>query len=124
MVTDSITPFFLWAIKMISKEKEETFNKIVNGLGYFIVLIASLIFNEIIICNFCGFNKYTKKSLDKRQKEELALLKPTENENSQYNDNSWNEYYNNDNNNNDDNNNDENNDNEESFSENNDEENS
>ena len=66
MVTDIMTPFLLWIIKI---NDEETFsNKIFNGLGYFIVLIASLLYNEIIICNFCSLNKYTKKCLDKRQK--------------------------------------------------------
>ena len=119
MVTDSITPFFLWIIKIISNENIAMFKKIINVSGYFIVLIASLIFNEIIICNFCGFNKYTKKSLEKRQKEELILLKQTENENSQYNENdnnnSGNEYNNNNSNNDENDNNDQNNGNEDSF---------
>ena len=120
MVTDSITPFFLWIIKIISNENVALFKKIINVSGYFIVLISSLIFNEIIICNFCGFNKYTKKSLEKRQKDELILLKQTESENSKYNENdnnnSGNEYNNNNNSNNDENdNNDQNNGNEDSF---------
>jgi len=85
MVTDIMTPFLLWIIKI---NDEETFrNKLLNGLGYFIVLIASLLYNEIIICNFCGLNKYTKKCLDKRQKEELVLLNRTESENSHFSDN-------------------------------------
>jgi hypothetical protein len=81
MVTDIMTPFLLWIIKI---NDEETFsNKIFNGLGYFIVLIASLLYNEIIICNFCSLNKYTKKYTDKRQKEELVLIKRAESDNSQ-----------------------------------------
>ena len=98
MVTDIMTPFLLWIIQSISK-KETVFNKVVNSIGYFIVLIASLIFNEIIICNFCNFNKFTKKYLEKRQKEELILLKQTENENSYYNENDNNNDNENDNNN-------------------------
>ena len=91
MVTDIMTPFLLWVINIVSNDEETVFNKTVNSVGYFIVLIASLIFNEIIICNFCDFNKYTKKYLEKRQNEEIVLLKQTEN--SQYieNDNSGNE---------------------------------
>lgn len=84
MVTDIMTPFLLWIIKI--NDKETFRNKLLNGLGYFIVLIASLLYNEIIICNFCGLNKYTKKCLDKRQKEELALLNRTESENSHFSD--------------------------------------
>ena len=29
--------------------------------GYLFQLVAGLIYNEIIICNFCGLNEYTKK---------------------------------------------------------------
>jgi hypothetical protein len=38
-------------------------------------LIAGLIYNEIIIWNFCGFNKYTKKCLAERETEEFTPLK-------------------------------------------------
>ena len=95
MVTDIMTPFLLWIINIISDDEETVFNKTVNSIGYFIVLIASLIFNEIIICNFCGFNRYTKKYLEKRQKEEIVLLKQTENSQYNENDNSGNENDNN-----------------------------
>jgi hypothetical protein len=84
MVTDNMSPCLLWIIKI--KDDDSFSNKLYKGLGYFIVLIASLIYNEIIICNFCNFNKYTKKFLEKRQKEETLLLKKTESENSSYKD--------------------------------------
>ena len=79
-----LTSFLLWIIRI--NEEESLSNKIFNGLGYFIILIVSLLYNQIIICNFCSLNKYTKKCLDKRQKEELELMKRTESENSQYSD--------------------------------------
>ena len=119
MVTDTMTPFLLWIIKIISNE-ETVSNKIFNSVGYFIVLIASLIYNEIIICNFCGLNEYTKKYLEKRQKKEYALLKQVENENSHYEDNNNNDEENNNNdgennNNNQENNNDNQNENDVSY---------
>ena len=49
-------------------------------MGFFIVLLSSLIYNEIIICNFCDLDKNTKKGLEERQKQELVSLKETENE--------------------------------------------
>jgi len=85
MVTDNMSSCLLWIIKI--RDDDSFSNKLYKGLGYFIVLISSLIYNEIIICNFCNFNKYTKKYLEKRQKEEALLLKKTESENSGYNDN-------------------------------------
>ena len=77
IVTDIISPLLLWIIKIIFRG--ETFlNIIFLGFGYSIALIASLIYNEIIICNFCNLNKYTRKYLEFRQKEEFGLLKRTE----------------------------------------------
>jgi hypothetical protein len=78
MVTDSISPMLLW-IFLILPEEEKAINIIFNASGYLISLISSLIYNEIIILNFCGFNKYTKKYILKRQQKETYLLRDTEN---------------------------------------------
>ena len=43
-----------------------------------IALFSSLIYNEIIIFNFCGFNKNTKKCIEERQRKELIELNKTE----------------------------------------------
>ena len=77
MVTDIISPMISYIIQCI-EERQEIRIIIINILGYFIVLIGSLIYNEIIICNFFGFNKYTKKYIVKRLKEESTLLRKTE----------------------------------------------
>ena len=66
MVTDIISPMISWIIKIITEIKPELSTIIINSLGYFVVLIGSLIYNEIIICNFCGFNTNTKKFFNKR----------------------------------------------------------
>ena len=86
IVTDVITPLLLWIIKIIF-EGESFLNIIFYGIGYSIALVASLIYNEIIICNFCNLNKYTKKYLEERQQEEFTLLQRTELENSQMSEN-------------------------------------
>ena len=49
-------------------------------LGYLIVLFASLIYNEIIIFNFWGLSKDTKKFVEERLKEESNDLRKTEND--------------------------------------------
>ena len=41
-------------------------------------MFSSLIYNEIIICNFLGLNINTKKYLEERQKKELIYLKEAE----------------------------------------------
>ena len=44
-------------------------------------MICALIYNEIIILNFCGLNKNTSKYINERQKLELLLLQNKENVN-------------------------------------------
>ena len=79
MVTDIISPMLLWIIQSLMKG-EKLINVIFYSLGYLIVLFASLIYNEIIICNFYDLNKDTKKCLEERQTEELISLRETENQ--------------------------------------------
>lgn len=86
IVTDIISPLLLWILKIIFRG-ETYFNKIFLGLGYSLSLFASLIYNEIIIFNFCNLNKYTKKYLEVRQNNEFALLKKEEMESSQIEEN-------------------------------------
>lgn len=78
MVTDSISPMLLWIVLTLPKE-EKIINIVFNSLGYLISLLSSLIYNEIIILNFCDFNKYTKKYIEKRGQKESILLRNTEN---------------------------------------------
>jgi hypothetical protein len=78
MVTDIISPMLTWIVLGIGEES--LLNNIFYGIGFLIALIGSLIYNEIIICNFYGFNKNTKKCLEERQRTESTLLRKTENE--------------------------------------------
>ena len=77
MVTDIISPMITWIINSI-EESQDISTIVFKSLGYFVVLIGSLIYNEIIICNFCDFNKNTKKFFNKRENEESTLLRKTE----------------------------------------------
>ena len=76
-VTDCLSPMLLWIINLIQTgvKDGEQINIILKSIGFFLQLIAGFIYNEIIICNFCGFNKYTKKCLSERENEEFTPLK-------------------------------------------------
>ena len=80
-VTDSISPMLSWVINCIQKGpgKYAYINIIFKSIGYLMQLIAGLIYNEIIICNFYGFNEYTKKYLQERENKETISLRMTEN---------------------------------------------
>ena len=79
-VTDTISPMFFWIISSILRGIEVNKYKTIvfNTTGYLFQLVAGLIYNEIIICNFCGLNEYTKKNLLEKQNEELIALKRIE----------------------------------------------
>ena len=47
---------------------------VLNSIGFLIALFSALIYNEIIILNFCGFNKNTKKFVNQRLDEELKEI--------------------------------------------------
>ena len=77
IVTDIISPFLSWIVSSI-KDGESGRNIAFNCLGYFIVFFSSLIYNEIIICNFYGLNENVKKCIEERQKEELIEIRMSE----------------------------------------------
>ena len=79
MVTDIISPMLLWIVQAI-EDRPKISTIVIKSLGYFVVLFCSLIYNEIIIFNFCDLNTNTKKYLEKRQNEESSLLRKTEND--------------------------------------------
>ena len=77
MVTDSIGPMLFWMVYVLPKG-EKKIDIIFKFLGYSISLFSTLIYNEIIILNFCGLNENTKKYIEQRQKKELISLRNTE----------------------------------------------
>ena len=76
-VTDIISPFLSWIVYCI-QNGESGRNIAFNCIGYFVVFFSSLIYNEIIICNFYGLNENVKKCIEERQKEELIEIRMSE----------------------------------------------
>ena len=77
MVTDIISPMLLWIVTTI-EDGPIMPDIIVCPIGYFISLLSSLIYNEIIIFNFCGLNENTKKFIEERQNIETKKLSKDE----------------------------------------------
>ena len=74
-ISDIISPFFSFIygfIKdLITDKKIIIISLIFNISGYLIIIIASFIYNEILVCNFCGFNENTWKAIDKKAIDEM-----------------------------------------------------
>ena len=73
IVTDIISPMLLWIVVTI-QNANSTLEIVLNPIGYFIVLFSSLIYNELIIFNFCGLSKNTKKFVENRENEETIRI--------------------------------------------------
>ena len=87
LISEVISPFLLWIVKAIenkitNKNENATLEIVINPIGYTIVLFSALIYNEIVIFNFCGLNKNTKKYVNERMNKEIKEL----NELPDYND--------------------------------------
>ena len=77
MVTHIISPFLNWIFSVIN-EGQELPDVVLYPIGYLIVVFASLIYNEIIILNFCGLNMETKKFIEQRLFNDITDLKKME----------------------------------------------
>ena len=74
MLTNIISPFLSWILLSILKPVS-TPDVVLNPIGYLIVIFSALLYNEIIIFNFCGLNKNTKKFVNQRLDDELKDIK-------------------------------------------------
>ena len=80
-------------ITKIYDEKKKLSNSefIIRLIIYFILILAALVFNEFIVLNFCGFQKYTHLFLSQRADSEadlnLELTNYKNNKNNKNNDN-------------------------------------
>ena len=74
IITDIINPILEWIVFTIINGANIP-DVFLNPIGYLIVLFAALIYNEIIIFNFFGLNKETKKFVNQRLSEEFEEIK-------------------------------------------------
>ena len=75
MCNRSIRSFsFLWIETAIEYNNDTKLELAVNPIGYIIGIFSSLIYNKIIIFNFCGLSKNTKKFVNQRMDEEILEM--------------------------------------------------
>ena len=80
MVTEIISPTLYWIAVTIKKGKLIMPDAVLNSLGYLILIFSALTYNEIIIFNFCGLNKNTKKFVNHRLDKEIKEIKKDQDE--------------------------------------------
>ena len=67
---DIVSPYLSFISKVIEKKNNDILNIILNSVGYIIIILCSFVYNEIIVCNFCGLNENTWKAIDQKAKED------------------------------------------------------
>ena len=74
-ISDIISPMLSFINKCIYNKIKNKVNDplyiVLNVLGYIIILLGAFMYNEIIVCNFCGLNKYTWKAIGLRGIDEI-----------------------------------------------------
>ena len=65
-ISDIISPFLSLVVKLCQGGEKRALKIVLDCLGYVIIIIASFIYNEIIVCNFWGLNKNTWKAIVKK----------------------------------------------------------
>ena len=69
-ISDIPSPLFSFIALCIEIGETKVIKIILTVLGYLIIFLASLIYNELIVCNFCGFNENTWSAIDKKANDE------------------------------------------------------
>ena len=74
IITYFLNPMIEWIIKIVS-EGGSIPEDAIYPIGFIIELFSSLIYNEIIILNFCGLSQNTKKYVEQRLMKELQDMR-------------------------------------------------
>ena len=69
-ISDIISPFLSFILSICEGKITNAINIIFTAIGYIIIIFASFIYNEIIVCNFWGLNEKTWKAIDKKAEED------------------------------------------------------
>ena len=78
VMTDILSPVMTWIIDKIYKKIRNNENldikvSIFKIIGYFFMIIACILFNEVIICNFWNLDYYTNKKIEERGIEDAVI---------------------------------------------------
>ena len=84
LITEVISPFLQWIVQAIENNQNSTLELVIYPIGYIIVLFSCLVCNEIIIFNFCGLSKNTRKFVNERMTIEISKVNRLTNNNNNF----------------------------------------
>ena len=65
-ISDIFSPLFSFIAQWIQEKEKNGIKIFLFVLGYLIIALGAFIYNEIIVCNFCGLNQNTWKAIDQK----------------------------------------------------------
>ena len=65
-ISDIFSPLFSFIAQCIQEKETNGIKIFLYVLGYLIIALGAFIYNEIIVCNFCGLNQNTWKAIDQK----------------------------------------------------------
>ena len=69
-ISDIFSPLFSLIAQWIQEKEKNGIKIFLYVLGYLIIALGAFIYNEIIVCNFCGLNQNTWKAIDQKAYED------------------------------------------------------
>ena len=69
-ITTVLSTYFAIILKTIQTKKANAVYMIFTSLGYFLIIFSSLIYNEIVVCNFWGLIENTWKVINKKAEDD------------------------------------------------------
>ena len=73
IISDIFSPLLSFISHCIEFQAENGIKIFLTIFGYLIIAVASFIYNEIIVCNFCRLNENTWKSIDLKAHSDMLL---------------------------------------------------
>ena len=65
-ISDIFSPLFSFIAQWIQDQEKNGIKIFLYVLGYLIIALGAFIYNEMIVCNFCGLNQNTWKAIDQK----------------------------------------------------------
>ena len=65
-ISDIISPFFSYITNCIEGKITQKISLVSSIIAYVIIILISFVYNEIIVCNFCGLNKNTWNAIQQK----------------------------------------------------------
>ena len=69
-ISDIFSPLFSCIAEWIRVKESRGLRIFLYVLGYLIIALGAFIYNEIIVCNFCGLNQNTWKAIDQKAQDD------------------------------------------------------